>query len=287
MRGQDATLAVTDPSVQAGLGVFETIAVRDGRPLESDDHLVRLSMGASRLGVPLPFRPGLATAVEDMARGVRGGCGWLKVIATRSGHCAVFGGAMDPAEEGRSISAVLLRGSRDPLDPLVGVKTLSYAASHLGIEEARRHGVDEGLWLNTRGHLAEACASNLFVVWKGKVFTPAVREGILPGIVRALAIRAVRKLGLPLYEGRVRLHRLETAGEAFVTSSLCGVRPLVAFQGKRVGKGCAGRITMAISAEVARLRAWPEVSSDQDSGGELPGSGVRAGSGAAAGEAHE
>ena len=66
------------------------------------------------------------------------------------------------------------------------------------MEQARRQGADEGLWLNSRGHLAEGCTSNVFVVQGGKLFTPAERDGILPGVVRALTLRAARSGGLPV-----------------------------------------------------------------------------------------
>ncbi len=254
MDPSEATVLVTDPAVQFGLGIFETIAVREGRPLERAAHLERLSGCAARLGVPLPGRADLEAAVERAAAGVEGGCGWLRVIASRSGRCAVFGGPMDPSEDGESVRAVLLRWRRSPADVLAGIKSLNYAANVLGLEEAERRGADEGLWLNTRGHLAEGCSSNLFVVKGRGVFTPAARDGILPGIVRGLAIEAARGLGFLIHEGKVRLPRLLRADEAFLTSSTRGVRPLVEFEGKPVGSGRPGPVTEAIAAEVRKVR---------------------------------
>jgi branched-subunit amino acid aminotransferase/4-amino-4-deoxychorismate lyase len=249
-----ATVAVTDPAVQFGLGIFETIAVREGCPLERAAHLERLTACAERLGVPLPERAGLDAAVVQAAAGVEGGCGWLRVIASRSGRCAVFAGPMAASEDGTSVRAVLLRWRRCPADVLAGLKSLNYAANILGLEEAERRGADEGLWLNTRGHLAEGCSSNLFVVRGRAVFTPAARDGILPGIVRGLAIEAARGLGFLIHEGKVRLPRLLRADEAFLTSSTRGVRPLVEFEGKPVGRGRPGPVTVTIAAEVRRLR---------------------------------
>ena len=250
----EATVLVTDPAVQFGLGVFETIAVRDGRALESPAHLDRLAACALRLGVPLPLRGDLEVAVAGCAGGVPGGCGWLRLIASRSGRCAVFAGTMDPAEEGASVRAILLPWRRCPADVLSGLKSLNYGANVLGIEEAQRRGADEGLWLNTRGHLAEGCSANLFVVKRRAIYTPAARDGILPGIVRGLAIEAARGLGLVFHEGKLRLPRLLEADEAFLTSSTRGVRPLVEFEGRPVGRGRPGPVTEAIGAEVRRLR---------------------------------
>jgi len=77
---------------------------------------------------------------------------------------------------------------------------------------------------------------------------------VLAGVVRDLALRAGRELGFDVHESRVRVHRLVRAHEAFVTSSLCGVRPLVRFDGRPIGDGTPGRVTRAVRDAVAQLR---------------------------------
>jgi branched-subunit amino acid aminotransferase/4-amino-4-deoxychorismate lyase len=243
-----------DRAAQAGLGLFETLALRDGGVLELDLHLDRLRGGAERLGLDLPPLEKLRATVLEAAGEAATPCGWLKVVVTGEGRSFIYHGEMDPAEVGCSVSAVLVPWRRNSRDPLDGLKTLNYAGNLLGLEYARTHGADEGLWLNTRGHLAEGCTSNLFVVHGRKLFTPGEREGILPGVVRRLVIGAVSRLGWPLHEGRLRLPRLERAREAFLTSSVRGVRALVRFQGRPVGAGVPGPMTRRISAELARIR---------------------------------
>jgi branched-subunit amino acid aminotransferase/4-amino-4-deoxychorismate lyase len=250
----EARLPIDDPAVQAGLGLFETIALREGRLLELDLHLDRMLAGAARLGLDIPPPDALRASAFEAAGDDAPECGWLKIVLTGGGRSFLFRGAMDDDEEGRSASAVLLPWRRNANDPLAGLKTLNYAGNLVGLDLARRRGADEGLWVNTRGHLAEGCTSNLFVVHGGKLFTPGLREGILPGIVRGLVIAAARRLGCPVYEGKLRLPRLTRASEAFLTSSLLGVRPLVRFQGRPVGSGRPGAWTPRIATEVARAR---------------------------------
>jgi branched-subunit amino acid aminotransferase/4-amino-4-deoxychorismate lyase len=235
-------------------GVFETLAVREGRPLELAEHLARLSDGASGLGVPLRGLPEIAAACESVASGVRAPRGWLKVLATLSGRSAVLAGSADPDEEGRPVTAILVRWSRSHDDPLARIKTIARLHSLLAEREARARGADEGIWRNDRGHLAESGSANVFVVARGRLYTPSERDGILPGITRAIAIRAARSLGLVVHEGKVRLARLERADEAFLTSSVRGVRPIVRFEGAAVGRGTPGPIATAIRREVERLR---------------------------------
>jgi len=254
VRAEEATVPIVDPSVQAGLGVFETVAVREGLPLDLSEHVARIRHGAERLGVPLPSDDTMIDALRSIAAGVAGGYGWAKITAIRTGRCVVYGGRMDPEEEGRSISAVLLKWRQNTSDAITSLKTWNYASHILGLEEARRRGADEGIWLNSRGHLAEGCTSTLFVVHLGRLFTAAVADGILPGITRAVVLEAARSQGLIVHEGKIRLKRLETADEAFLTSSLRAVRPLVRFDGRPVGRGEPGPITLALGKKVARLR---------------------------------
>lgn len=249
-----ATVSLASPGIQSGLAAFETLAVRDHQVLDWEAHLDRLERSAEELGVSVPDRRDLASAGAAVASEVTGGLGWLKIVAVRDGPVAVFGGAIDPTEIGRSVSAILLRWRRSPTSPLAHLKTINYAPFVMGLEEASRRGADEGLWLNTRGHLAEGCTSSIFVVWRAKIFTPAVRDGILPGVTRSIALEAARGLGVVIHEGKVRLKRLETADEAFLTSSVRGVRPLIRFEGRPVGRGTPGPITRAVAARVADLR---------------------------------
>ncbi len=250
----EARLPIDDPGFQAGLGLFETIAIRRGRPLDLEPHLERLASGAQQMGIEVPGADALRSVAREAAADGAAVHGWLKIIVTAGGHSFVIRGAMDPADEGRPASAILLPWRRNVNDPLVGLKTLNYAANRMGLELAKARGADEGLWLNTRGHLAEGCRSNLFVIRGHTVFTPGVREGILPGVVRGLALTASRALGFAVHETRVRVPRLRRAGEAFLTSSLRGVRPLVRFEGAPVGTGRPGALTGRIAEEVRKLR---------------------------------
>lgn len=250
----EARVSIDDPGLQMGLGLFETLALRQGRVLELEDHLRRLAKGATTLGLSLPGPEQLRSAIAGAAS-EGPAFGWVKLVCTGGGHWFVFSGSIDPEEEGRPVSAVLLPWRRSVRDPLVGLKTLNYAGSWLGTEMARSRGADEGLWLNSRGHLAEGCTSNLFVVTGRTLYTPGRGDGILPGVVRQRVLEVVRGWGLPVHEGRLRLRRLERASEAFLTSSVRGIRPLIRFRGREVGSGRPGAVTLRIAAEVTRRRA--------------------------------
>lgn len=257
-----ARFPVDDPGWQSGFGLFETLAIRRGRLLDLEAHLARLSRGAKQMGLELPDAGTLGSLILQACAEGAPDPGWVKILVTGGGHQVVLRGARDQDEEGRPSTAVLLPWRRNPADPLVGLKTLNYAANRIGAEFARSRGADEGLWLNTRGHLAEGCRSNVFVIQDRKIFTPGPREGILPGVVRGLVLEAARNLELSVHETRVRVPRLRRAREAFLTSSLRGVGPLLAVDGSPVGDGRPGKLTARIAEAVSRLRSEsPAVSS--------------------------
>ncbi len=237
----------SDPAAQWGLGVFETIAVRERAPRHLDDHLRRLTAAAVRLRVPLPPVSELTRAVLLVADGVTSGSSWLKILASRSGQWAVFAGPTDPRAFGSAVSAVVLPWRRHRLDPTAGIKTTAYAACLLGLEEARRLGADEGLWLNERGHVFQACTGNVFVARGRAVVTPSLRDGARDGVMRALAMAALREFGLSVRRSKVRIAALRSADEVFLTSSLSGVRPVVRIDARNVRGGDPGPIARRLA----------------------------------------
>lgn len=250
----EAAVPIGSRGVQSGVGVFETLAVRRGMPVDLIEHLARLDRSAAALSVSLPRAHDLADGVHAVAARIPSGHGWVKIVALRGSPASVFGGSSPVSEEGAPCRAVVLPWRRDRLDPLAGIKSTSYAAFIRGLEYARGRGADEGLWRNDRGHLTEGCTSNLFAIRGRALFTPAISDGILPGITRGKVLQASRSLGLAVHEGKVRLPRLLEADEAFLSSSTRGVRSLLAVDGKPIGAGDPGDVTRAIAEATAVLR---------------------------------
>lgn len=249
----EAVISLFDPAVQRGIGLFETLAVRGGTCLDLELHLARMESGARALALEQPSRDRLLDAIGSICAQTPDP-GWLKIVLTGGSHLAVYGGGMEASEERAPCSAALLPWRRSVDDPYIRFKTVNYAASMAGLAWAKARGADEGLWLNTRGHLAEACTSNVFLVRRGRLFTPGEGDGILPGTVRRRVFEAAKGLGVHVHEGRVRVPRLAAADEVFLSSSLRGLRPVLAVDGRPVGTGRPGAWTAKLGDEVDRLR---------------------------------
>ncbi|ANM28619.1 hypothetical protein ABI59_01785 [Acidobacteria bacterium Mor1] len=253
MLGAEARLPLADPGLLAGYGLFETLAIEEDLVLDVDEHLVRLRRSAEALGIALPGLELLSRVAWMMPSALAVRQGWVKILVTRGRNCVMFGGQR-PAAAPQPAHAVLLPWRRDSSDPLVNHKTLNYAGSIMGLEHARAQGADEGIWRNQRGHLTEACTANLFVLRHRRLYTASARDGILPGVTRGKVLQAARAAGLAVHEGKLRLERLQRADEAFLSSSLQGVRPLIKFQRGAIGSGSPGPWTRRLAEEVARLR---------------------------------
>jgi branched-chain amino acid aminotransferase len=136
-----------------------------------------------------------------------------------------------------------------------GLKTLSYTESVAAYLEAHRAGDDDAILLDTEGHCSEATSSNLFI-WTGTMLvTPPVSCGALPGITRAAVLELARADDIPAVERAFTLNDLLTADEAFLTSSLRGLAPLVRVDGHRLGSGAPGAVTRQMIGAYADLVA--------------------------------
>lgn len=250
----EARLALDDPTVEHGLGLFETLALRAEGPLDLDAHLARLEEGAGLLGLPWHGDDAWRVDALSVSDELASDSGWLKLLLSGHGTRFVYGGPFPADEIGRAASAVIVPWRLDRRGPLAGLKTTSYAGHALAARWAEARGCDEGIWLNDRGHLAEGCRSNLFVVVGGALRTAAIADGVLPGVVRQLALDVARERGMRVHEGVVRIERLARAGEAFLTSSVRGVRPLIEVDGTPIGDGRPGPITARLAEAIARRR---------------------------------
>jgi branched-chain amino acid aminotransferase len=133
------------------------------------------------------------------------------------------------------LTAHVASGRRNEFAMTAGMKTLAYTDSVMALLEARRHGADEALLLDTAGHVSEGSTSNVFIVQGGAVLTPPTSCGALPGITRAVVLELLAERGVPVLERPIPARELAAADEVFLTSSLRGIAPIAAIDGRTLG----------------------------------------------------
>jgi branched-subunit amino acid aminotransferase/4-amino-4-deoxychorismate lyase len=252
------TVSILDRGLRYGLGVFETLRVRESRPFLLGRHAVRMQQGMIALGCPLPYgsktlaRWGKAAVeVGDVRDGV------LRLLATAGredgAHPRVLAWARreipypDEMYE-RGLKAALHPVQSDPAWPGAGTKTLAYARYYLARRSAREQGFDEAILCAPGGRLAEGASSNLFLVEGGRLLTPPLDEGILPGVTRETVLMLAQGLSLETSEEPLERARVRGCSEAFLTGALLGVAGLVQVDDLVIGDGRPGPVTRKVAA---------------------------------------
>jgi branched-chain amino acid aminotransferase len=257
----DSQVGAFDRGLTVGDGVFETIAVRAGRPLAVTRHLARLVRSAVALGLPAPEPGALRAAVDEVTAAGGATDAVLRVVYTSG-----TGPLGSDRGDGTPTAAVLLGPlpDRPPITDvatvpwprnergaLVGVKTTSYAENVLALAEARRHGASEAIFANTAGNLCEGSGTNVFLVLDGLLLTPPLSAGCLAGVTRSLIIDCC---GLDVVERDVAVTALAGAEEAFLTSATRNVQAIRTVDGGALA-ACPGPRTRAAAAAYANLQA--------------------------------
>jgi branched-chain amino acid aminotransferase len=121
----------------------------------------------------------------------------------------------------------------------------NYMNSILALQEALRDGYDEALLLDTEGYVAEGSGENVFIVRDGILYTPDLTSA-LEGITRDTILRFAADLGLVVREKRITRDEVYIADEAFFTGTAAEVTPIREVDGRTIGDGRRGPITLRL-----------------------------------------
>lgn len=267
----DAALDPLDRGVLLGDGLFETIRCESGQLLFHLAHYARLGRSARLVEIPWNMNSeDLLAICQQVLDANQLEHARLRITLTRGESAASPGQStrqsaptlivhVQPFDQA-ALDKTRLRGwaasiATFPINhrsPLAQVKSTSYQEHVLARHFATRNGYNEALLLNTDGLLAEGAMSNLFIVRDGKVITPPVEDGALPGVQRLKIGLICSRLGIEYEERSLTAEDLYNAGEAFMTNALIEVMPLVLADKTRIGTGEPGEITERLYREHRR-----------------------------------
>ncbi len=261
VNGQPAhTLSVRDRGLQFGDGVFETIGVRDGKPLLWDRHERRLYRGLARLGIQPPPEDSLRKEVFRACAGASRAA--LKVIVTRGSSARGYVSSGDEVPtriislaawpeypRDYAVRGIAVRWCHTRLGRnrrLAGIKHLNRLEQILARAEWRDE-YAEGLMLDENGCVIEGTMANIFVVSNGIVLTPDLSNCGVEGVMRELVLERAEAFGLPFRITTLNRPDIEYAQEMFVTNSLIGLWPVRRCEGATY---TIGKITQALQEAV-------------------------------------
>lgn len=230
-------------------GVFETLLVADGAPIELAAHLERLRASVEQLyGAPLPSEA--SALIRDGARGLKHGR--LRLDARpRDGAIALSAKAVPidptivfpPRERGPELRSAPVNGWRGQH---------KWADRHL-LEALEADCAPVAPLLVDGDTVLETSRANVFAVQAdGTLATPPTDGRILPGVARARAIELARAAGIEVAETPLTRTDLAAACEVFLTGSVRGVEPVRSLDGSPIG-AAAPEVTATIAADLRRL----------------------------------
>lgn len=231
------------PGFMHGYGVFETIKVLDTCPVLLPEHLQRLQAGVAALGMHLADSlESISARCCELAAANAIKRGYLKIICflDEQGKTETIihtGIRFYDQEYEVGFRLGLTDVRRNETSRLCQIKSLNYAENIIEQRAATARGFDEVLFLNTADHVCEGCRANIFWIKDGRVFTPALSCGILPGIIRRKIIDLCFSLNVPVSEGSFGLEELRCADEIFLTSSLLEIMPVSLFETRPMAAG--------------------------------------------------
>ena len=245
--------------------MYETLRTYGGRPFRLERHLARLRASAGRLGIAVPPDEAIARDADALLARAGNAESYLRIIVTRGegdvsynfervkGPTVVMVAKPLPSypdwhyTEGLDvIVASVRRNHRTSLDP--AIKSCNLLNNVLAAREAQARGAVEAVLLNVEGEVAEGASTNVFIVTAGVLRTPPLSAGILAGITREVVLELAGGFGIAAHEESIAVADLLAADEAFLTSSTREVAPIAHVDGRAIGSGRPGPLTLRLLA---------------------------------------
>jgi len=232
------------------LGVFETLLVLDGSPVDLDAHLARLRASVRTL-YGARRHAQLGELVRERCSALGHAAGRLRLtVAPGAGDSLLVDTAIESIDESQVFPSWQNAAALRPLTIAGGLGAHKWVDRSALAPSGADGDARVALVLDEDGEVLEAARANVFVVDDDVLLTPRADGRILPGIARARVLGAVRSLGLELRVQPVGFERLLSAGQAFLTGSVRGVEPVRAVGD--VALQPPGEVARAIADELRR-----------------------------------
>ena len=266
--GVPATVvAAGDRGLNYGDGLFETMRLHAGRICLLSRHLARLRAGCRRIALPYPGDTSIEADLAGLvAAAGPNGDGVVRLVVTRGDGGRGYAPPADatarrivalyplpaPGPDALEVGVCDIRLGHSPA--LGGLKHLGRLEQVLAAAETAAAGWDEGLMLDRHDRIVEGTRHNLFFVRDGRTWTPPLDGCGVAGVMRALVLEALDRLGLPGAEAPLRYDELHEVEEMFLCNAVAGVRPVSRLAGRTLGPA---RMTTALRLPLAAAGvAW-------------------------------
>ena len=217
-----------DEGYYFGLGAFETIAVEQGKPVFLEAHYARLQRALEffHLSVELEeIQKNVQRALAE--KQIQTGRKVLKVaVSQKNITVSTRENKYQEKDYTEGFTASYAKVKRNETSPFTYHKTFNYGDCILEKRRAMAAGIQEPVFLNTRGEIAEGATSNVFFVKEGQIIAPPLSCGMLPGIMRQYLYE-----NYEIQEQIILPEQVAEFQEMFLTNSLLGIMPVRQLEG--------------------------------------------------------
>lgn len=258
-----ATVPVLDRGLLLGDGIFETMRAKLQSIEFFQDHYDRLCRSAHLVRMRQPHsREELEAICLEICRLSDLSDASVRITLTRGAYRGTLSDTGDAprlivtcadvehVDPGLYTDGVSIAVASFPkvhaIDP--SIKATQYLPAVLARLEADDQACYESLFLDSRNRVLELSSATFFAVRAGQILTPPLRLGILAGVTRSAVLRLARHDRIKVKETVIAFDDLETMDEAFLTSAVRGVMPIVRIAQTAVGDGKPGPTTRRIMA---------------------------------------
>ena len=268
---RDATTHVLTHTLHYGMGAFEGVRAyktdKGTAIFRLQDHTDRLFGSAHIFMMQMPFdKQTINDAQREVVRANRLDSAYIRPLAFYGSE------KLGVSPKGAKVHVAIAAWTwgaylgEEGLKRGIRVKTSSYTRHHPNISmvrakacghyvnsilanlEATQDGYDEAMLLDPEGYVAEGAGENLFLVKKGKIYTPDLTS-CLEGITRATVVQLAQELGYEVIEKRITRDEVDCADEAFFTGTAAEVTPIREVDSRTIGIGSRGPVTERIQAK--------------------------------------
>lgn len=267
---RDASVNIEDRGYQFSDGVYEVCEIRGGKVVDLPRHMTRLqrSLRELRISMPMPL-PSLEVVIHETVRRNRVTYGIVYLQVTRGVARRDHAFPVKPVKPAIVVTARGLNFAKNQETaargigvitipenrwPRVDIKSVSLLPNVLAKQQARESNAYEAWFVDGEGHVTEGASSNAWIITRdGKVITRSAESGILAGVTRAVLTNVMSALQIKFEERPFTPEEAYNAAEAFVTASSQIVMPVIRIDGRPIGDGKPGAISMRLREEFHRF----------------------------------
>lgn len=281
VRWHEATIHVMSHVVHYGSSVFEGFrcyeTLQGPALFRLKDHIDRLFDSAKIYRIDMPFTKAeiMQACIEVVRLNKLKAC-YLRPVAFRGYHslgvdprlcptqvaiaALMWGKYLGPEalKNGVDVRVASWNRMRPNTFPAMAKAAANYMPSQLVKLEAKMDQYVEGIMLDANGYVSEGSGENIFLVYRGKIYTPPFSSSILPGITRDCVIEMAKDFGYEVVEAPVPREMLYVADEVFFTGSAAEITPIRSIDRIMIGNGKCGPLTERLQEKFFAIIAGRE-----------------------------